>query len=101
MIVVRNVFQLKFGQAKEAIAAWREGMSIAQRTGSSVSSMRLLTDLAGPEFYTLVVEGTYPSLAEFERSAQAMTGSAEFRAWYPGFAALCVGGRREILAVVE
>ena len=71
MIVVRNVFQVKFGQARDAVAAWKQGMSIAQRTGSAVSSQRLLTDFAGPNFYTLVVEGTYPSLAEFERSAQA------------------------------
>ncbi|MGN6392603.1 MAG: hypothetical protein ACTHM9_10205 [Gemmatimonadales bacterium] len=101
MIVVRNIFQVKFGQAREAIAAWKQGMSIAQRTGATVSSQRLLTDVAGPDFYTLVLEGTYPSLAEFERSAQAFMASAEFRAWYPAFAALCVGGRREILTVVE
>lgn len=101
MILVRNVFRLKFGQAREAIAAWKEGLAIAERAGAGGGRYRLLTDLAGPDFYTLVLEGTYASLAEFEQSSQALMAMPEWRAWYPRAIALSQGGYREILNVVE
>ena len=101
MILVRNIFQLKFGQAREAVAAWKEGVAIAQRAGQGSAGYRLLTDLAGPDFYTLVLEGTYGSLAEFEKASAALMGNPEWRAWYPRVTALCVGGRREVLNIVE
>jgi hypothetical protein len=101
MIVVRNVFRLKFGKARDAIAAWKEGFAIAERAGIRRGTWRLLTDLAGPDFYTLVLEGTYASLSEFEQSAQATMGNPEWQAWYPRVTALCEGGHREILNLVE
>jgi hypothetical protein len=101
MILVRNVFRLKFGQAREAIAAWKEGLAIAERAGLGGSRYRLLTDLAGPNFYTLVLEGTYASLSDFERSAQALMAHSEWRAWYPRVAAFSEGGHREILNIVD
>jgi hypothetical protein len=48
MILVRNVFRLKFGQAREAIAAWKEGLAIAERAGVGGGRYRLPTGLAGP-----------------------------------------------------
>ena len=33
MILVRDIFQLKFGKAKEAIALWQEGKEIAREVG--------------------------------------------------------------------
>jgi hypothetical protein len=101
MILVRNVFQVKFGQAREAIAAWKEGLGIAERAGAGGARYRLLTDLAGPDFYTLVLEATYPSLAEFEQAARALMAMPDWQAWYPRVTALCVGGHREILNIVE
>jgi hypothetical protein len=101
MIVVRNVFRVKFGQAREAIAAWKEGLAITERVGVNLGKSRLLTDLAGPDFYTLVLEDTFGSLAEFEQAAQRLMAAPEWRAWYPRVTALCEGGYREILNVVE
>ena len=101
MILVRNIFRLKFGQAREAIAAWKEGRAIAEKAGAGSGHYRLLTDLAGPDFYTLVFEGTYASLADFEKSAQAMMALPEWRAWYARATPFCEGGHREILNIVE
>src|SRR5580765_737891 len=64
MIVVRNVFHLKFGKAREAVAAMKEGVAIQKRLGVDVNQ-RLLTDLTG-SFYTLVLELTLPNLAALE-----------------------------------
>ncbi len=101
MILVRNVFRLKFGQSREAIAEWKEGLAIVERAGLGGGRYRLLTDLAGPDFYTLVLEGTYASLADFERSAQTLMAQPEWRAWYPRVAALTESGHREILNIVD
>ena len=33
MVVIRNVFRLKFGKAREAVALFKEGMAIQKRVG--------------------------------------------------------------------
>jgi len=96
MIVIRNVFQLKFGKAKEALAIWKEIVELMRDAGSG-SDHRLLTDLAGGSFYTLVFEVTYPSLADW----QAGIGSAEQRQLYERLIPLVESGHREILNVVR
>jgi hypothetical protein len=99
MIVVRNVFTLKYGQARPALALWREGHAIQRKAGLDVPT-RLLTDLVGPS-YTLVLEHTFGSLAEFERAAPSLMQSAEWQAWYQKFVPLVDSGYREIFNLVE
>ncbi len=97
MILVREVFQLKFGKAKEAKALWKEGAIIVKKAGHAV---RALTDLTGP-FYTFVVEISFESLADFEKGAQDTLGAEEWRKWYQKFSPLLVSGRREVFTIVE
>ena len=99
MIVVRNVFQLKFGKAREAVALWKEGAEII-RKGGGPGPDRILTDLVG-DFYTLVVETKAANLAEFEASFKKMPNSPEMQAWYQKFTPLVEGGHREIFNIVE
>lgn len=98
MILVREVFQVQFGRAREAVALAHEGIRLEEEHGGARGS-RLLTDLAG-DYYQLVIEQEYDDLAAFETSLQAATAAPEFRAWYPRFAALMTGGRREIFRIV-
>jgi hypothetical protein len=100
MIVVRNVFQLKFGKAREALAVWKEGRAIFQRLEMPMEKSRALTDVTGP-FYTLVHEMAFDSLADYERAGQQITSNNEWHAWYARLALLCEGGHREIFSVVE
>ena len=101
MIVVRNVFQLKFGKAKEAIALMKEGKAIQDRAvkGMDVSS-RILTDVTGP-FYTMVLELTVPNLATLESFGPKLFGDKEFQAHYQKLSALVESGSREIFTIVE
>jgi hypothetical protein len=65
---VGNVFRLKFGKAREAVAVLKESRAIEKRVMSGLeSSSRVLTDVTGP-FYTLVFELTVPDLATFEKT---------------------------------
>jgi hypothetical protein len=99
MIVVRNVFRLKFGKAKEALALWKEGREIAKRAGAS-GTPRVMTDLAAP-FYTLVMENEFASLAEWERESQRVMQQSEWHDWYQKFLPLAESGYREIFTLVE
>ena len=97
MIVVRDIFQLHFGKAKEAIGLIREGTALQRRTGQD--SWRVLTDVVG-DYYTLVLESTHESLNAYEQSMSEMS-DPEWQAWYARFTPLVRQGRREILRVVE
>ncbi len=101
MIVVRNVFQLKFGKAKEAVALLKEGLAIQKKALSGVEfSTRVLTDVTGP-FYTLVLELTVPSLATFESYAPQLFADKDWQANYQKMAPLVESGHREVFSVVE
>lgn len=101
MIVIRNVFRLKFGKAREAVALVKEGMAIQKRVGAGGDySTRLLTDVTGP-FYTIVWEISVPSLGAFEAAAPQLMGDKDWQANYQKLGALVDSGYREIFSVVE
>jgi hypothetical protein len=97
MIVVRNIFRIKFGQAKPAVAAMKEGRDVMARLG--LPNGRLLTDVVGPS-YTIVLEIQFKNLSDFEQNAQHLS-KPEWRAWYEKFIPYCESGSREIFTVVE
>jgi hypothetical protein len=99
MIVIRNVFRLKFGKAREAVALLKEGVAIQKKAGSEFPT-RILTDLTG-QFYTVVLELTAPSLSTFEAEAPRIMGDKDFQANYQKFAPLVESGYREIFTLVE
>jgi hypothetical protein len=98
MILVRDVFQLKFGKAKEAKALMKEMLRISGRAGSAPT--RQLMDLSGP-FYTLVLESTHASLAAWESSMLKEMGTEEMATWYEKFKPLVESGHREFFTVVD
>lgn len=97
MILVRDVFQLKLGKAKEA-KVWKEARVLARKYGFPEG--RALTDLTG-NYYTFVMGSTYENLAAWESSMNDPAGADEWGQWYQKFAPLLDGGYREILTVVE
>ena len=98
MIVIRDIFQLHFGKAKEATALLKEGQQILARDGYSTG--HLLVDVTG-EFYTLVMESTFESLAAYESGLGSAVASKEWQAVYGRFVPLVRSGRREVLRIVE
>jgi len=101
MIVIRNVFRLKFGKAREAVALMKEGTAIEKRVMSGLEySRRVLTDVTGP-FYTLVLEITVPDLATFEKNSPRLFGDKEWQAQYQKMAPLVESGYREVFTIVE
>jgi hypothetical protein len=99
MILVRNVFQLKFGKAREALAVMKDGIAIQKRLAPE-GSARLLTDVTG-RHYTLVLEMTLPNVATLEAMAPHVFGDKEFQANYQKMVPLVESGHREIFTIVE
>jgi hypothetical protein len=99
MIVVRNVFRLKFGKTKEAVALLKEGIAIQKRAGVEMKQ-RIMTDLVGA-FYTLVLELTVPNMGALEANMPKVMGDRDWQANYQKFAELVESGYREIFTLVE
>src|SRR5437016_2268866 len=99
MIVVRNVFKVKFGKSKDAVVLWKEGLAISKRLGFRAKSSRVLTDLVG-DFYTVVFENTFESLSDFENGAKDIMGNSEWQNWYKKVSDLTESGYREIFNIV-
>jgi hypothetical protein len=100
MVVIRNVFRLKFGKAREAVALFKEGIAIQKRISPGLDfSTRLLTDLTGP-FYTVVLEITVPNMAAFEEAAPRLMGDKDWQANYQKIGPLVDSGFREIFTLV-
>src|SRR6266516_3297782 len=90
MILVRDVFQAKFGKGSELVALFQE----ARREGLSMYGERILTDASGT-FYTVVIETTTESLAKWEHRIADIFARPEFGAWFARMTPLVESGRRE------
>ena len=100
MIVVRDIFRLRFGQSKDATALWKQAL-VEIKKFAPKSNYRLLTDLAGAAYYTLVLEGTHDSLAAWEDFHKSAAKQAKWKEIYAKIIPLTEEGRREILSVVD
>jgi hypothetical protein len=98
MIVVHDIFQVKFGKMKESKEVWKEMLKLFP--GPAQNRPRILTDLTG-QYYTLVLESTYKSLADYEEMAQKEMSASGMGALYQKFVPLVDSGRREIFTIVE
>lgn len=98
MIVVRDIFQLHFGKARDAKAAMKESLPLMKEAGAR--DPRVLTDVTGP-YYTLVLESTHADLAAwqtFEKKGLAVPAWQEI---YKRLVPLVQSGRREIFTIVD
>jgi hypothetical protein len=100
MIVVRDIFRVKFGQSKIVNDLFKEGIVIAKKVSFGSLGARLLTDLAGEHYYTLILETMFESVAEWEQASLAVRGSAEWKAWYQKVIPYIESGERKMYSVI-
>ncbi|HKZ43343.1 MAG TPA: NIPSNAP family protein [Candidatus Hodarchaeales archaeon] len=98
MIVVRDIFQLKFGKAKDAKALWKKGSAINKKLGYGPG--RATVDLVG-SYYTFVLETTYKDLSDYEKALKKTLAAKEWSDWYQKFMPLVESGHREIFTILE
>lgn len=97
MIVIRDVFHLKFGKAKEAKELMKNFVSVIKKYDKT--QRRILTDYTGKS-YRLIMESVYSNLSEYETSLNNTLGNDEWRKIYEKFIPLVESADREILKEV-
>ncbi len=90
MILVRDVFQARYGKGSELVALFKE----ARAQWRQDYAYRIMTDASGP-FFTVVTETEVPSLAEWEKTAKEIFAHPDFPKWFARMEALVESGRRE------
>jgi hypothetical protein len=94
MIVVRNSFVARPGQASKLAAQLKE-----MATAGNLPNHRVLTDVTG-EFNRVVMEYEVRSAAEFEETFQKYSTDPQIREKAKGYTDLWVTGSRELFRVV-
>ena len=91
MIIVRNVFIAKPGQASKLAAQFKSAA-----TAAKMPKFRVLTDLTG-EFNRVVLEYEVDSIAGFEEQLKEYATNETLRNAMKGYTDLFLTGSRELL----
>ena len=94
MIIIRNCFTTKPGNASKLAAQLKEGVA-----ASSAKGYRVLTDLTG-DFNRVILEFEAESMGEFEKNMKEYESNPAMREKMKGYTELYITGSREILRVV-
>ena len=94
MIVVRNCFVAKPGQASKLAKQIKEAAGAA----SGLTRYRVLTDLTG-DFNRVILEYEAENVGEFEQTMRDYATNHAFRDKMQGYTDLYVTGSREILQI--
>jgi hypothetical protein len=98
MILVRLVFQAKFGKVNEVLAGFKQTAPIVLQAVGQNARGCILTDLGGP-FNTVVQEIEVESLAEWERLRAALFSNPQFQQAQVASADLIESGRTEFYTI--
>ena len=100
MYLVRDVFYCKPGKVRPLLEKFKAMAKLTEKLGWG--KMRLMTDVAGGQFWTLSSEFEVPSLKAFEEM-ESMQGSPEdmkeFERIMSGYHDLVEHGKREIYKI--
>jgi hypothetical protein len=97
MYVIRETLNCRPGKVRAMI----EGFQVISRALQDMERrpLRLLTDVAGEDFWTLVVEATVESMDEFVALEGTLMANDSVRSAMAGYHELIQSGRRQILRV--
>jgi hypothetical protein len=95
--VVRDIFQLKFGHYRDAIALVDDAVKLNLMPPGN---MRVMTDFTG-DAYRLILEIGFNSLAEYEKTLTSELNAAAWKDWYEKFKSHVESSSREILKWVR
>ncbi len=96
MILVRNVFQVKWNKMDEVLAGMAQMRSLSEDLGRP--RQRVLTDLGGPMF-TLVVEMEVESVDQWQQQQQQMFSDPKWQAAAANMPDVFESGRTEFYTI--
>ena len=98
MLLIRDVFKCKPGQAKNLAEKFKKGGDIMSQNGGP-SSTRVLVDYIA-SYWTVVLEMEVESIEDFEKGMQKYASNAEMQKIMEGYMDMVDGGHREIFRIV-
>jgi hypothetical protein len=98
VILVRLVFQAKFGKATDVVAGFKQTGEIARQVIEQTTRGRILTDLSGPS-NTVVQEIEVESLAEWERLRATLFANPQFQDQQASMPDIIESGRTEFYTI--
>lgn len=96
MILVRNVFQAKFGRGEELVALVRE--ALGTMSDKYALSSRVLSDLSG-SYSVVILEFTVKNMAAWEAMVDEQYTIPQFENWFARMILLVESGSREFLRI--
>jgi hypothetical protein len=97
MYIIREVLSCKPGKVRPVIERFRVLSAAVEKTGRP--PLRLLTDVSGEPFWTLIAEVSVETIDEFFSVEQALMADESVRNAMAGYHDLVESGRREIYRV--
>ena len=94
MYVIREVLHCKPGKVRDMLGKFRSISALMEETGQQ--PLRLLTDVAGEPFWTIVAEATVARIEDFFAMEQQLMANEALRKTMADYHDLVESGRREI-----
>lgn len=94
MFVMREVVHCRPGKAGEMVKRFKALGVLAEKAG--YEPFKIMTDLSGEQFWTVVTETQAKSLDAFGELEQKVMGMDEARKIMSGYHDLIIDGRREL-----
>jgi hypothetical protein len=97
MYVIREVLHCKPGKVRQMVEKFRGISAALSEMGQE--PLRLLTDVSGEPYWTIVAEAKVETIDDFFAVEQKLTADASLRKTMADYHDLVESGRREILRV--
>jgi hypothetical protein len=97
MYVIREVLNCKPGQVRQMVDKFRQISLVLTEMGHE--PMRLLTDVTGEPYWTVVAEAKVEKIDDFFAMEQTLAGNETLRSTMADYHDLVASGRREIYRI--
>jgi hypothetical protein len=97
MYVIREVLNCKPGKVRQMVEKFRAISTVLKEMGQE--PLRVLTDVSGEPFWTIVAEGKVEKIDDFFAMEQTLTANETLRKTMADYHDLVASGRREILRI--
>ena len=100
MLLVRNIMHCKPGKAKEMVSRFRDFENASKQLGLQMK-FRVLTDVAGERFWTVISEIEVKDMTEHDEMHRKIMAYPDYTKNLGGYHDIVESGRREIYKIEE
>lgn len=97
MYVIREVLQCRPGKVREMVEKFRVISTVMKEMGRE--PLRLLTDVTGESFWTIVAEAKVEKIDDFLAMEQTLMANETLRKTMANYHELVQSGRREVFRI--